>query len=252
MLSCCHSLFQGLVLNFLRTEELFDLDQISFSKLFLETVYPWEVLFHLKAFFETQTLGSIQTEIPEGAILVDPENITIGKGTIIEPGSYIKGPCIIGQNCTVRQGAYIRGYCLTGDNCVIGHATEVKHSIFLNHAKAAHFAYLGDSILGSHVNLGAGVKCANLRLDESEIILKLLDGHYSTGLRKLGAILGDYVQIGCNAVTNPGTVMGKRSHCFPCINIGGIIPQGSVVKPSVTPTIAQAYKQEVRDGLPTQ
>ena len=141
--------------------------------------------------------------------------IRIGKGVLIEPGAFIKSPTIIGDQTEVRHGAYIRGNCLFGRNCVVGHVTEVKHSIFLDRAKAGHFAYLGDSILGNEVNLGAGTKLANLRFIKGEIPISIPGGLVKTGLRKLGAILGDHVQTGCNSVTNPGTLLGKKSMVIP-------------------------------------
>jgi NDP-sugar pyrophosphorylase family protein len=164
-----------------------------------------------------------------GAILFD-SNIYIGEGTVVEPGALIKGPSIIGNHTEVRQGAYLRGNCLVGDRCVVGHTTEVKHSIMLDDAKAGHFAYIGDSILGNHVNLGAGTKLANLKIVDVEMRLKVEGKIYETGLRKLGAILGDYTQTGCNSVTSPGTLLGKASLVYPCVNMpGGFYPERSVV-----------------------
>ena len=122
-----------------------------------------------KEYLKSLDLGKIAIDVPSTVILVNPELISIGEGTVIEPGAYIQGPCIIGKNCTVRHGAYIRGDVITGDHCVIGHDTEVRHSVFLDRACAAHFNYVGDSVLGNGVNLGAGVKCANLRLDHRPI-----------------------------------------------------------------------------------
>ncbi|MDH3390529.1 MAG: hypothetical protein OEL85_01870 [Desulfobulbaceae bacterium] len=152
--------------------------------------------------------------IMAGAILAG-NHIRIGKGVLIEPGALIKSPTIIGDQTEVRHGAYIRGNCLIGRNCVIGHVTEVKHSIFLDGAKAGHFAYLGDSILGNQVNLGAGTKLANLRFIKGEVAINTPAAQVKTGLRKLGAILGDHVQTGCNTVTNPGTLLGKKSMVLP-------------------------------------
>ena len=160
-----------------------------------------------------------------------PELIAIGEGTIVEAGAYIRGPCVIGKNCHIRHGAYIRGNVLIGDNCIVGHTTELKSAILLNHARAAHFAFVGDSILGNDVNLGAGVKCANLRLDNQPVSVPFKDSLLSTGMRKLGAIIGDEVQLGCNVVVNPGTVIGKRTKCFPSLNIGGTIPEDRLVRP---------------------
>lgn len=149
-----------------------------------------------------------------GAIIIG-QQIDIGSGVLVEGGSLIKSPAIIG-NCTeVRQGAYLRGYCLTGNNCVVGHTTEVKHSIFLNDAKAGHFAYLGDSILGQDANLGAGTKFANLKFLGGNVSIRTEDGMIDTGRRKFGAILGDGAQTGCNSVTNPGTIIGKGGILMP-------------------------------------
>jgi bifunctional N-acetylglucosamine-1-phosphate-uridyltransferase/glucosamine-1-phosphate-acetyltransferase GlmU-like protein len=162
--------------------------------------------------------GEIQLEgasvIMAGAIF-SGSRIRIGRGVLIEPGALIKSPTIIGDGTEVRHGAYIRGNCLIGRNCVVGHVTEVKHTIFLNGAKAGHFAYLGDSILGNEVNLGAGTKLANLRFIKGDVAVATPESLVKTGLRKLGAILGDHVQTGCNSVTNPGTLLGKKSMVMP-------------------------------------
>ena len=152
--------------------------------------------------------------IMAGAVFMGTQ-ISIGKGVLIEPGAMVSSPTVIDDRCVVRQGAYVRGYCLFGKQCVIGHVTEVKHSIFLNDAKAGHFAYLGDSILGTNANLGAGTKLANLKFTSGNVTIKTPDGIVDSGLRKFGAILGDHVQTGCNTVTNPGTIIGPRSMVLP-------------------------------------
>lgn len=154
------------------------------------------------------------TVIMAGAVLLGAE-IEIGRGTLVESGAMIKSPAIIGEMCEVRQGAYLRGYCLAGDRCILGHATEVKHSIFLDDAKAGHFAYLGDSILGVNTNLGAGTKFANLRFLPGNVAIWAGSERFDTGRRKFGAILGDGTQTGCNSVTNPGTVFGKNCILMP-------------------------------------
>jgi UDP-N-acetylglucosamine diphosphorylase / glucose-1-phosphate thymidylyltransferase / UDP-N-acetylgalactosamine diphosphorylase / glucosamine-1-phosphate N-acetyltransferase / galactosamine-1-phosphate N-acetyltransferase len=147
--------------------------------------------------------------------------ISIGPGSVIEPGCTLIGPCLLGNGCVVRQGAYLRGNILASNHVVIGHASEVKNSIFLSHAKAAHFAYVGDSILGNGVNLGAGTKCANLRFDNKEVKVRQRDRVWKTGLRKLGAILGDGAQTGCNSVTSPGTIIEKNGVVAPCSHVKG-------------------------------
>lgn len=167
----------------------------------------------LKVFHGRELLTGASV-IMAGAVLVG-SLIRLGKGVLVEPGAFIRSPAIIGDRTEVRHGAYIRGDCLIGKNCVVGHVTEAKHSIFLDGAKAGHFAYIGDSILGNGVNLGAGTKLANLRFIKGDVPISTKKGLVKTGLRKLGAILGDYVQTGCNTVTNPGTLLGKRSMVIP-------------------------------------
>lgn len=164
--------------------------------------------------FQNGTLLEGASVLMAGVVLAGGP-LSIGKGVKVESGAFIKGPVIIGDQSEIRQGAYLRGHCLVGARCVVGHVTEVKHAIFLDDAKAGHFAYLGDSILGNEVNLGAGTKLANLRFTGGDVPVKTPDGPISSGLRKFGAIFGDKVQTGCNAVTNPGTVLGKKSIVLP-------------------------------------
>lgn len=168
--------------------------------------------------------------IMAGSIIVG-EQIILGKGVLIESGALIKSPAIIDDFTEVRQGAYLRGYCLAGKRCVLGHTTEIKHSIFLNDAKAGHFNYLGDSIMGNQVNLGAGTKLANLRFTGGDVPVRTPEETFSTGLRKLGAIMADHVQTGCNSVTNPGALLGKRSMLMPNTTAAsGYHPPNSLIK----------------------
>lgn len=179
-----------------------------------------------------------------GSIFFD-DNISIGDGTVVEPGALIKGPTIIGRNTEVRQGAYIRGVCLIGDRCVVGHTTEMKSAVMLNNARAGHFAYIGDSILGNNVNLGAGTKLANLKIIGSEVKLRIEGKTYKTGLRKFGAILGDDVETGCNSVTNPGTLIGKASLVYPNISVkGGYYSSHRIISIKTKSIISnKSYKQ---------
>ncbi len=165
-----------------------------------------------------------------GASIFD-DRIQIGEGSVVEPGALIKGPTILGRNTEVRQGAYVRGSCLVGDRCIVGHTTEMKNAVMLNRVTAGHFAYIGDSILGSGVNLGAGTKLANLKITGSKIAFRVNGTQYRTGLRKFGAILGDRVETGCNSVTSPGTLLGKRSMVVPNKTVpGGYHPPRSIVR----------------------
>ncbi len=165
-----------------------------------------------------------------GAVFMSQE-IEIGRGVLVEPGAYLKGPLFVGDFSEIRQGAYIRGKCYVGKGCVVGHTTEIKNSIMLDGAKAGHFAYLGDSILGREVNLGAGTKLANLKLTGQNIRIKVEKEVFDTGLRKLGAILGDGVQTGCNSVTNPGTLLGPGAFLLPNRTAGpGYFPPKSIIR----------------------
>jgi UDP-N-acetylglucosamine diphosphorylase / glucose-1-phosphate thymidylyltransferase / UDP-N-acetylgalactosamine diphosphorylase / glucosamine-1-phosphate N-acetyltransferase / galactosamine-1-phosphate N-acetyltransferase len=193
----------------------------------------WDALHQLMPYLESAKLGRIEIDIPKTAYLVNPSQISIGKGSVVEPGAYIQGPVILGPGTIVRHGAYIRGYVVTGEGCIIGHATEVKHSIFLDRASAAHFNYVGDSILGNDVNLGAGVKLANFRLDHLPITFMFQGKKVITNLKKMGAVIGDETQIGCNAVTSPGTLIGPRSFCYPCMNIKGVLPPRTIYREKV-------------------
>lgn len=216
-------------------EELFPkafflIDGYLHEELFENAAFVWEALHRLPLYLERQKLGKIEASLSKDVHLVNPQLISIGMGTVVEPGVYIQGPCIIGPNCTIRHGAYIRGNVVTGEGCLIGHDTEIKHAILLNRAMAPHFNYVGDSILGNDCNLGAGVKLANFRLDHEEVSVLFQGKKIGTGLKKFGAIVGDGVQLGCNVVANPGTLLGPKVFCYPCLNIGGVIPSMKVIK----------------------
>jgi NDP-sugar pyrophosphorylase family protein len=157
------------------------------------------------------------------------DQIYIGAGTVIEPTALVKGPAWLGNNTEVRHGAYIRGDVLVGDGCVVGHTTEIKSSVMLGGSKAGHFAYIGDSILG-RVNLGAGTKLANLKVVETPVVVKFEERSIETGLRKFGAILGDGVEMGCNSVTAPGTILGKNVIVYPNGTARGYYPPGIIVR----------------------
>lgn len=202
--------------------DFFDLKNCSFPALFSECGFPWEPLAKLRSFLDSASLGKIDCSVPATATLGNPHLISIGEGTRIEPYAYIEGPCIIGKNCEVRHGAYIRPYCLMDDGSVAGHGTELKHSLLLKGAKAPHFNYIGDSILGNGANLGAGAVCANLRLDNNEVIVHFFNKKYRTGLKKLGAIIGDGAQIGCHTVLNPGTLVFPNAISLPCLTLKGV------------------------------
>ncbi|MBN1918307.1 MAG: hypothetical protein JW889_10380 [Verrucomicrobia bacterium] len=209
----------------------FDLSEFRDAALFDGLEYVWQALGdRLKRYVAEHAQAEVFGTVMAGA-WIDPDNaVFIGTGTIVEPGAMIKGPTIIGRDCEVRQGAYIRGHVLVGDHCVVGHATEMKGAVMLNHAAAGHFAYIGDTIAGNRVNFGAGTKCANLRMLPGTVAVKTPAGKIDTGLRKFGAILGDDVELGCNSVTSPGTILGQRCVVYPCTTVGGVIAADTIVK----------------------
>ena len=172
-----------------------------------------------------------------GAVLMDDE-IELGAGAVVEPGALIKGPTIVGPKTEVRQGAYIRGSCLIGRACVVGHTTEMKNSMMLDEAKAGHFAYLGDSILGRDVNLGAGTKLANLKFAGRPVGIQVGGQVVDTARRKLGAIIGDGVETGCNSVTSPGALLGPGCRVTPNTTVpAGYYPPGKLIKSVPGPEI---------------
>jgi NDP-sugar pyrophosphorylase family protein len=212
-------------------DEFFEVAGFAHEALFSGVANVWEALGEkLCRYLAERLRPGILGRIEEGSYLLG-NDIEIGEGTVVEAGAYIRGPTLIGKNCEVRHGAYIRGQTLVGDGCVIGHATEVKGSIFLPGAKAGHFAYVGDSILGRGVNLGAGTKLANFKLTSDEVTIPLEGERVKSGRRKLGAILGDGVQTGCNSVTSPGTLIGRLSFVYPCASVRpGFYPERSRIK----------------------
>jgi UDP-N-acetylglucosamine diphosphorylase / glucose-1-phosphate thymidylyltransferase / UDP-N-acetylgalactosamine diphosphorylase / glucosamine-1-phosphate N-acetyltransferase / galactosamine-1-phosphate N-acetyltransferase len=211
--------------------DYFDLTDFQFRDIFDGVDLIWEALDKIKIYLKDYNGYKIAGQVSDGAWL-EGDRISIGEGTVVEPGAMIIGPALIGKNCVIRQGAYLRGNVIAGDGALIGHTTEVKNSIFLNGAKAAHFAYVGDSILGNNVNLGAGTKLANFKLDTGvrTVMLDSGCGPQPTGRRKLGAIIGDGAELGCNSVSMPGTLIGPGTLVYPCTVLRGVIPARSVVK----------------------
>ena len=213
----------------LSPQSFFELSNYPHHELFQECTYVWESLLKIKSYLNSRVLGNIESSIPNGVTLVHPELISIGKGARIEEGAFIQGPCLIGDGCSIRHGAYIRGDVVMGDDCVIGHATEIKHSILLDRACVPHFNYVGDSILGNDINLGAGFICSNFRFD-GELVKVYFNGEkIVSGVKKFGIILGDGSSLGCNGVSNPGTLIGKGSVSHPGVSFGGVFGPSSVI-----------------------
>lgn len=218
-------------MNSFSYKKFFDLTNFQHSKLFEEEKDVWKALEKLPLYIEKILEQPSSVQPPPNIFIENPSLIHIEDSTVvIEAGAYIKGPCFIGSGSVIRHGAYIRENVLIGRDCVVGHCSEIKNSILLDNVQAAHFNYVGDSILGNHVRLGAGVKCANLRFDEKPIVIKIGTKKFETGTKKFGAILGDNCQIGCNGVTNPGTILEKGVKSLPCLNISGYITADQLIR----------------------
>lgn len=199
--------------------DFFSLKDYEHRALFEHCQHPWDALKNLKNYLLNFQYSTFLCDQFPGVFFHDLEKIFLGKNVQIEPGVYIKGPCVIGDGSHIRHGAYLRGHVITGKQCVIGHCSEVKETILLDHVSVPHFNYVGNSILGNRVNLGAGVKCANFRLDGQSIRVKCDGVKMETGLKKLGAIIGDDSSLGCNCVTSPGTLIQKSGRYLPLTHI---------------------------------
>ncbi len=214
-------------------DQYFDTEPAPESFFFEDCEFPWQALSCLKANMQA-LLADLGPRIPENlpANVFLKGDVHIEEGAHIEENTYIQGPAFIGTGAEIRFGAYLRGDVYVGAKAVVGHDTEVKHSLLLPGAKAAHFAYVGDSILGRDVNLGAGTKLANVRVDmgKQNLILMIDGNKHDSGLRKFGAILGNDVSIGCNSVTNPGTLVGRNSLIYSLTSLSGHTPPNTIVK----------------------
>jgi NDP-sugar pyrophosphorylase family protein len=211
-----------------KAADLFDLSQTEHAAIFDGCEYAWDALKKIKAYLEANLRPGLHNRC-EGVAFIG-ERVFIGEGTLVEDGVMIKGPALIGRNCHLRHNAYFRENVILGDNCVIGNSCEVKNSLFFNHAGAPHFNYIGDSIFGYHAHLGAGVKISNIKLVAGNITVDINGQPFDTGLRKFGALLGDHAEIGCNAVLNPGSIIGRGSVVYPNTNWRGILPANMIVK----------------------
>ncbi len=209
----------------LKTNDLYDLNHTRAASLLENTEYPWEVLPKIKEFI-IQTGKSLPKEEFEEV----SENVWIAKDAVIYPNNYIGAPCIIGHKTEVRPGAFIRGSALVGDNCVVGNSTELKNVILFDNVQVPHYNYVGDSILGYRSHMGAGSITSNVKSDKQLVSVKCGEEKIETGMKKIGAMLGDRVEVGCNSVLNPGTVIGRDSNVYPTSCVRGTIPEKCIWK----------------------
>lgn len=209
----------------IRTSELFDLTHTLAAPLLEKTEYPWEALADIGEFI--LALGPTLSPAEYDRV---QENVWIARATEIYPTACIKGPCIIGPGTEIRPGAFIRGNALVGAGCVVGNSTELKNVILFDGVQVPHYNYVGDSILGYKAHMGAGSITSNVKSDKTLVVVKDGEGAIPTGRKKVGALLGDRVEIGCNSVLNPGTVVGRDSSVYPLSSVRGVIPAGCIYK----------------------
>lgn len=208
--------------------EFISLARTRHGKLFENQRFIWDALRQIASYLQFRLKPAVLGHLVGKPFISN--TVFVGEGTVIEQGAMLKGPAWIGENCQVRAGCYIRENVIVGDRVVLGNSCEFKNCIICDEAQIPHFNYVGDSILGYRAHLGAGVILSNVRLDHREISVLAPDGSISTGLTKFGAIIGDRSEIGCNAVLNPGTVIGRDCLIYPQTNFRGMLPQGSILK----------------------
>ena len=209
----------------IRTKDLFDLSCTAAAPLLNDTEYPWQALPRITEFILTlgSTLSSDEYE-QRG------ENIWVSRKAKIAPTAYIGGPAIIMEGAELRHCAFVRGSALIGKGATLGNSCEVKNAILFDGAEVPHFNYIGDSVLGHRAHFGAGSITSNIKSDRRNIIIHTESERMETGMRKIGALVGDFVEVGCNAVLCPGTVVGRNSVIYPLVRVRGVIPENSIVK----------------------
>ena len=206
-------------------KELYDLDHTLAKEYLCGFEYPWEALKGIKDMIIALGKTLNKDEYDEVS-----ENVWIHKTAKVFPSAYIAAPCIIGANTEVRHCAFIRGSALVGEDCVVGNSCELKNVILFDHVQTPHYNYVGDSILGYYSHMGAGSITSNVKSDKKLVVVHNKEENIETGLKKFGAMIGDHVEVGCNSVLNPGTVIGRNSNVYPLSRVRGLIPENSIYK----------------------
>ena len=208
-----------------KIKNLYNLEETMAKSLLENLTYPWEALPKISEFIIE--LGS---KLDKTIYELKGENIWIAKSANIYPTAFIKGPAIIGENAEVRHCAFIRGNAIVGNNTVVGNSTELKNVILFNNVQVPHYNYVGDSILGYKAHMGAGSITSNVKSDKKLVEIHLDDTKIETHMKKIGAILGDYVEVGCGSILNPGTIVGRRSNIYPLSSVRGYVADHSIYK----------------------
>lgn len=206
-------------------QNLFDLNETIAADLFKDATYPWEVLPKIKDF-----IIELGKTLPEDKFEKRGENIWVAKSATVFDSAYIGGPCIIDEDATVRQCAFIRGSAIVGKGATVGNSTELKNVVLFNEVEVPHYNYVGDSILGYHAHMGAGSITSNIKADKKNVVIHNGEENVPTGLRKMGAMLGDWVDVGCNSVLNPGSIVGRHTNIYPLSMIRGCVPEYHIYK----------------------
>ena len=206
-------------------KELYDLDHTLAKEYLCGFEYPWEALKGIKDMIIALGKTLNKDEYDEVS-----ENVWIHKTAKVFSSAYIAAPCIIGANTEVRHCAFIRGSALVGEDCVVGNSCELKNVILFDHVQTPHYNYVGDSILGYYSHMGAGSITSNVKSDKKLVVVHNKEENIETGLKKFGAMIGDHVEVGCNSVLNPGTVIGRNSNVYPLSRVRGLIPENSIYK----------------------
>ena len=204
--------------------DLLDLEHTIAAELFRDKTYPWEVLPEIKAF-----ILKLGAALPEDEFDHPSEDVWIAKDAKVFPSAYIGGPCIIDHEAEVRHCAFIRGSAIVGKGCVVGNSVELKNVVLFDKVQTPHYNYVGDSVLGYKSHMGAGSITSNVKSDKTLVVVKG-DVEIATGLKKFGAILGDFVEVGCNSVLNPGSVIGRGTSIYPTSSVRGVVPEGCIYK----------------------
>ena len=208
-----------------KIKNLYNLEETIAKDLFEGAVYPWEVLPKISDFIKKLGATLSEEEYEKRG-----EDIWIAKSATVAPTAYIHGPAIIGKEAEVRHCAFIRGNAIVGEGAVVGNSTELKNVILFNNVQVPHYNYVGDSILGYKSHMGAGSITSNVKSDKTKVTIRYNDDVIATGLKKMGAILGNFVEVGCNSVLNPGTVVGRCSNIYPVSCVRGVVPANSIYK----------------------
>lgn len=202
-----------------------NMEETIAGDIFQNTVFPWEILPLIKDFIPKLGASLSPDEYAHPA-----EDVWIAKSAKLAPTAVINGPCIIGKGTELRQCAFIRGSVIIGEDCVVGNSTELKNVILFNNVQVPHYNYIGDSILGYKSHMGAGSITSNVKSDKTNVTIRYKGEVIETGLKKMGAILGNYVEVGCNSVLNPGSIIGSNTNIYPLSMVRGYIPKGSIYK----------------------